>query len=245
MADSRRREIQAAIPLVATLCMTAGSIDSMAYILFGKIFIANMTGNTVLFAASVLLRDWKEAALRIGVVFTFLIGIFMAETLLRKLTAGRERRREMITLAIEFIVLSWLALTPHPDTLRIVLLLVLAFAMGMQNNAFQRIGPIKLNTAFITGDLENLGEAIAESEKPEKRAEGRRRSAVFFTTWAAYAVGALLGAFGALHLKEKALWIPAGLVVVAAMMLLRMPTTAISAKVNSTGGRQNSRGKRE
>jgi hypothetical protein len=29
----------------------------------------------------------------------------------------------MITLAIEFIVLSWLALTPHPDTLRIVLLL--------------------------------------------------------------------------------------------------------------------------
>ncbi len=85
-----------------------------------------------------------------------------------------------MTLAIEFCVLGWLALTPHPDTLRTVLLLVLAFAMGMQNNAFQRIGPIKLNTVFITGDLENLGEAIAESGEPKKRAEGRRRSAVFF-----------------------------------------------------------------
>jgi uncharacterized membrane protein YoaK (UPF0700 family) len=223
MIDFRRRTIQAAIPLVATLCMIAGAIDAIAYILFGKIFIANMTGNTVLFAASVVLRDWSEASLRIGVVLTFLIGIFMAETLLRKLTAGRERRREMITLAIEFIVLSWLALTPHPDTLRIVLLLVLAFAMGMQNNAFQRIGPIKLNTAFITGDLENLGEAIAESQQPDKRAEGRRRSAVFLTTWAAYAVGALLGAYGALHLREKALWIPAGLVAVAAAMLARSP----------------------
>ena len=71
MPDSRRRQVQAAIPLVATLCMMAGAIDAIAYILFGKIFIANMTGNTVLFAASVAVRDWGEAALRIGVVFAF------------------------------------------------------------------------------------------------------------------------------------------------------------------------------
>ena len=221
MADSRRRQIQAAIPLVATLCMTAGAVDVIAFILFGKIFIANMTGNTVLFAASVVLHNWNEAALRIGVVVTFVAGIIVAETVLRRLTTGRERQRELITLAIEFGVLSCLALTPHPDTLRIVLLLVLAFAMGMQNNAFQQIGPVKLNTAFITGDLENLGEAIAEYGEPEKRAEGRRRSAVFFTTWIAYGVGALMGAYGALDLKEKSLWIPAGLVVVAAVMVMR------------------------
>lgn len=221
MADSRRQSTAAAIPLVATLCMTAGSIDVIAYILFGKIFIANMTGNTVLFAASVAVRDWTEAALRIGVVFAFLVGVFIAEAVLRKLTAGRERRRQLFTLAIEFGVLSWLALTPHTDTLRIVLLLALAFAMGMQNNAFQRIGPIRLNTVFITGNLEKLGEAIAESEEPRKRAEGHRKSAVFFATLIAYGVGALIGAYEALALKEKALWIPAGLVLVAAAMVMR------------------------
>ena len=224
MADSRRRQIQAAIPLVATLCMIAGAIDVIAYILFGKIFIANMTGNTVLFAASVVLHDWSQAALRFGVVVTFLAGIFTAEAVMRRLTAGRERRRELTTLAIEFAVLSWLALIPHPDMLRTVLLLVLAFAMGMQNNAFKKIGPIKLNTAFITGDLENLGEAIAEAEGTEKRAEGRRRTAVFFTTWIAYGAGALIGAYGALDLREKALWIPAGLVAFAAALVMRSPT---------------------
>ena len=31
MADSRRRQIQAAIPLVATLCMIAGAVDVIAY----------------------------------------------------------------------------------------------------------------------------------------------------------------------------------------------------------------------
>lgn len=223
MPDSRSRPIPTAVPLVAALCMIAGAVDVIAYILFGKIFIANMTGNTVLFAASMLLHDWKEAALRIGVVFAFLIGILMAETVVRKLTAGRERQRQLMTLAIEFGVLSWLAMTTQPDTLRIALLLVLAFAMGMQNNAFQRIGPIKLNTVFITGNLENLGEAIAEVGTVEKRAESRRRFAVFFTTWIAYGVGALMGAFGAFDLAEKALWIPAGFVAVAAAMVVRLP----------------------
>ncbi len=74
MTDSRKRQILAAIPLVATLCMTAGAVDVIAYILFGKIFIANMTGNTVLFAASVVLHNWGEAALRIGVVIAFVGG---------------------------------------------------------------------------------------------------------------------------------------------------------------------------
>ncbi len=146
-----------------------------------------------------------------------------AQTVLQKLTAGRERWKKLITLAIEFTVLSWLALTPHPDTLRIVLLIVLALAMGMQNNAFHRIGPVKLSTAFISGDLESLGEAIAESEEARKRAEGHRRTAVFITTWIAYAVGALLGAYGALYLREQVLWIPAGLVVLAATLVMRSP----------------------
>jgi uncharacterized membrane protein YoaK (UPF0700 family) len=153
-------------------------------------------------------------------------GIVIAETVLRRLTTGREQRRQMITLAIEFGVLSWLALTPHPD-IRIVLLLVLAFAMGMQNNAFQRIGPIKLNTVFITGDLENLGEAIAEVGTPESRAEGRGRFAVFFSSWVGYGMGALLGAAGALNLKEKSLWIPAGLVALAAVIVLRSRRPAV------------------
>lgn len=221
MTDSRRYTILTAIPLAGILCATAGAVDVIAYILFGKIFIANMTGNTVLFAASVVLRDWTQAALRIGVVLAFLAGIFIAHAVLRKMTSARERPRELITLAIEFAVLSWLALTPHPDTLRTVLLIVLAVAMGMQNNAFRQIGPVKLSTVYVGADLEKLGEAIGDSEEPGKRAEARLRAAVFFATWIAYAVGALMGAEGALHFHEKALLIPDGLVILAAVMVLR------------------------
>lgn len=224
MAPSRRDAILAAIPLTGTLCAIGGAVDVIAYLLFGRIFIANMTGNTVLFAASILLHNWREAALRFGVIVAFLCGITVAHTALRKLVCGRERRGRLIVLAIEFIVLTALGMAFPTDALRVLLLIVLAIALGTQNNAFHQIGPIRLNTAFISGDLENLGEAIADAEAPAKRKEGPLRLAIFLTTWIAYVLGALLGAYGALHFKDKALWLPAGLVAIAAGIVARSPS---------------------
>lgn len=208
-----------AVPLTGTLCAVGGAVDAIAYLRFGQIFIANMTGNTALFAASVLLRDWREAALRIGVVFSFLVGISVAHAGLHWLVSGDLRRGRLIVLTIELIVLVALALAKPPDALRVLLLIVLAVALGMQNNAFRQIGPIRLNTAFITGDLEKLGESIVEVEASSKRREARLRLTIFLTTWTAYALGALLGAYGAVHLAGKALWLPAALVLLAAAMV--------------------------
>jgi uncharacterized membrane protein YoaK (UPF0700 family) len=208
-----------AVPLTGTLCAIGGAVDAIAYLRFGQIFIANMTGNTVLFAASVLLHNWQEASLRIGVVFAFLLGITVAHAGLHRLVSGDVHRGRLIVLSIEFVVLAALALVAPSDVLRILLLVVLAVALGMQNNAFHKIGPIRLNTAFITGDLENLGEAIVDVESPSKRRESRLRLAVFLTTWIAYALGALLGAYGAVHLADKALWLPAALVLLAVAMV--------------------------
>ncbi len=215
--------MRATILLTGILCAIAGAVDVIAYLLFGKIFIANMTGNTVLSAASALRHDWGEAALRIGVVLAFLFGIFIARAGLRKLSLGQERRTRLIALAIEFALLVTLVLVSHPHAMRTGLLVLLAFAMGLQNDAFRNICGIKLNTSFITGDLESLGTALANSEDPAKRKQARKRVAVFFTIWIAYGIGALLGAFGAFHFAEKALLIPAGLVLIAATIVMGSP----------------------
>lgn len=221
MTDFRRRTILAAIPLAGTLCAIAGAVDIIAYLLFGKVFVANMTGNTALFAASILTHDWRQAAIRFGVVIAFVVGISVAHLGMRKIAVRRERRLRLLTLSVEFVLLSTLTFTLHPNVVRAALLLLLAFALAMQTDAFRQIGPVKLNTSFISGDLENLGEAITDSEAPGAQAEARYRTAVFISTWVAYAIGALLGAYGASHFAERALWIPAGFVVLAAIIVLR------------------------
>jgi uncharacterized membrane protein YoaK (UPF0700 family) len=176
-----------------------------------------------LFAASVVQRNWPEAALRIGVVLAFLFGIFIARGGLRKWASDQDRPTRLLALAIEFSLLIALVILPNPHTLRVGLLVLLALALGVQNDAFRNVGGIKVNTSFITGDLENLGAALANSEDPAKRQQARRRVVVFFTTWIAYGIGALLGAFGALHFAAKALCIPAALVIVAAAIVLASP----------------------
>ena len=223
MVDTPERRAPSAIPLTAILCAAAGAVDAIAYLRLGKIFVGNMTGNTVLFAASILAHDWKEAGLRIGVVIAFIAGILLAHSALHKWMFERERRTRLAALAVEFVLLGALACVSHAHTLRVVLLVLLALALGLQNDAFRNIGGLKVNTSFITGDLENLGSALAGSKKPGERKQARRRVAVFFTTWIAYGVGALVGAAGALHFAEKALWIPAGLVLAAAAITMRSP----------------------
>jgi len=69
------------IPLIGLLCALAGSVDAAAYLLCGQIFVANMTGNTVLLGISLLQRNPKEAALRAGMVAAFLAGVIVARLL--------------------------------------------------------------------------------------------------------------------------------------------------------------------
>jgi len=212
-----------AIPLTAMLCATAGAVDAIAYLLFGQIFIANMTGNTVLFTISVVRHDWGQAGLRIGVVLVFLSGVFTTRAALIKLASGHERSIRLFVLVFEFFLLIALALIPQAYTVRVGLLVLLAFAMGMQNDAFRRIAGMRLNTTFITGDLEELGAALANREDPAKRNRARGRIAEFSTIWIAYVIGAVLGAFFAFHFGAKALWVPAALVATAAILVWIFP----------------------
>jgi len=225
MTDSPERPTASAIPLTGFLCAAAGAVDAIAYILFGNIFIANMTGNTVLFAVSMAKRDWSEAELRIGIVFAFLAGIMLARALLEEWMHGRKRRTRLLALGVEFTLLSTLTWVSHAHA-RSLLLVLLAVAMGAQNDAFRNIDGVKLNTAFITGDLEELGAALVTSEASGKRSQARRRVPVFLTTWSTYAMGALLGASCAFQFAEKALWIPAGLLTLAAVIVMRSPDEA-------------------
>lgn len=236
MTDSPERPAASVIPLIAILCAAAGAIDVIAYLSLGKIFVGNMTGNTVLFAASLVARDWREAGLRIGVVIAFVAGILLANIVLRDLMSRNERRTRLATLAIEFALLCGLAsASSHAHTLRILLLVLLAMALGAQNDAFRNIAGLRVFTVHITGDLTNLGAAIANSESPGKNKPARRKVAIFFTTWIAYASGALIGAAGALNFAAKAMWIPACLVAAAAAIVIRSPNAPPKAALSQRG----------
>jgi uncharacterized membrane protein YoaK (UPF0700 family) len=195
------QSVTRAIPLICLLCGVAGSVDAAAYLLCGQVFVANMTGGTVLLAISLLQGKMGEAALRGGLVVAFLAGVVVAR-LLAKFAGQRLTKRQRISI----LGVAWKSAGAHTH----LLLLLLGCILGVQNAAFRSIGGLHLNTTFITGDLELLGEAITESR------DSLPRASAFLLSWVAYACGALLGALGARDLPQHAFLLP--MILAAAAM---------------------------
>jgi uncharacterized membrane protein YoaK (UPF0700 family) len=100
-----------------------------------------------------------------------------------------------------------------------ILIPVLAFTMGAQNATLPRVEKIPVNTAFITGNLEKLGEAIASLlRKPTDRDE-RFKIWVVGSIWTAYLLGAAGGALAALHIGRQSLLLPAALLCLSAILI--------------------------
>jgi uncharacterized membrane protein YoaK (UPF0700 family) len=205
MQSAQPRLTIRATALICLLCAVAGSVDAVAYLLCGRVFVANMTGGTVLLAISLLQGQMGEAALRGGLVAAFLVGVVVARYLARTVRERLTGRRRIFVLIAELIVLlmlTWKSTEANTP----LLLLLLAVVLGVQNGAFRYIGGIHLNTTFITGDLELLGEAIMDRRDPLPKASA------FLLSWVAYAGGAFLGALGARDFPQHAFLVPALLV---------------------------------
>ncbi|HZD45805.1 MAG TPA: YoaK family protein [Acidobacteriaceae bacterium] len=207
------------IPLIGLLCALAGSVDAAAYLLCGQIFVANMTGNTVLLAVSLLQTHPKEAALRAGMVAAFLAGVIVARLLTRTADKRLTKMQRVFILGIESLLLLLLA-WKHAGAPMDLLLLLLACMLGIQNAAFQYIGGFHLNTTFITGDLEKLGEAMTGIR------DALPKTTTFLVSWIAYASGACLGALNALNLPHHGFLVPTILAVASIITVSLMPDLA-------------------
>jgi uncharacterized membrane protein YoaK (UPF0700 family) len=210
------RLVLRAIPLICLLCATAGSVDAISYLLWTQVFVANMTGNTVLFAISLFQHQLRKAALRGGLIAAFLAGVVISRLLAKAAGQKVSRSQRVAVLSIQAIVLLLLAWKGAAADARFLLVL-LAIILGMQNAAFRYIGGFHLNTTFITGDLELLGEAIVDPQNP------RAKVSAFLLSWVGYAGGALLGALGAEVFPQSAFIVPAGLTLASVVAVALLP----------------------
>ena len=225
--------------LLVLLSLAAGCVDAVGYLGFGEVFVANMTGNTVLLGIAVGQAD-GEAALRAGTA----LGGFICGVAAGAILVGRKRERPLwpqavtAALAVELFVLAvfaggWLLFAgsePSGGT-ALVLISLSALAMGVQSSAVRRLGVPGVATTYITGTLTNLTEGAIDwlrtvrspktsgeddEELPEPAPPSARGLLLPADVWFAYGTGAVAG--GAAQL----LWWPMGVL---------LPTTVVATVV--------------
>jgi uncharacterized membrane protein YoaK (UPF0700 family) len=204
--------------LVAVLLSaSAGAVDIIAYLLFNHVFVANMSGNTVLFASDLVASQFSEAVSHFLPIVTFVAGIVTA-----RLTLVEVKGLGWSGTGLCLILVSglWIIVSVLIPNLNGVLIPVLAFSMGAQNTTLTRIEKIPVNTAFITGNLEKLGEALASLfRRPTDRDERIKLWGVG-SIWVTYALGAAVGALAARLIGRSALLVPAGVLCLSAVIAL-------------------------
>jgi uncharacterized membrane protein YoaK (UPF0700 family) len=209
--------------LVALLCSTAGAVDFLAVFHVGHLFVANLTGNTVLFAYHAVQRQWAAAAQCLGIILAFFFGVVTHRGFKRWLRVNNPLLKPTaVSLLLECRLLCLLAFLYADGQLRTALLLLLAWSMGLQNDAFQTIGTVSLNTTFLTGDIEKLGALLVSSPADaEQKKQRRMQTGALLIAWSAYVAGAILAALGGHFIETRALLIPAAFTAAALLLELR------------------------
>jgi uncharacterized membrane protein YoaK (UPF0700 family) len=187
--------------LLAVLAFAAGSIDVLSWPALGKVFSAFMTGNVVFLAAG-LFSHQSELSLHAAIALSaFGAGAWATALLIPRQNPDvlwpPQATTGLIACAVVQLAfwILWLAVGGHPGSTLMVLLAVMAFAMGIQTATAVALGVHAVFTTAVTATWTVLvGDAAHWSET---RTERRRLTLVLD--------GTVLGAVLLAHVR---LWMP-------------------------------------
>lgn len=208
---------------IPTLALVAAATDAVSYLGLGKVFPANMTGNTVLLGIGISEGDWG-AALRSACA---LGGFVLAAILVGCVPVPRRSARALrVALFVELVVLGglaawWLLLGARPPSgARYGLIVLAGMAMGTQSATVAWLQLPALSTTYITGTWTSvagwLGSVVRATLWPRVHEDRHSGHLLQVAVLGAYALGALGTAFAFRGFSERAILVP---VVVLAVVV--------------------------
>ena len=200
--------------------LISGYVDAYCLLTFG-VYASFMTGNTTSGGVHFGGGHWAAAGHSLLPIPFFLLGI-LAGSLVVYGNRRRALRRlswlvaALLAAAVVASYLNW------PAGLGIVLL---SSAMGVLNTSVTQVGGQPVSLGFLTGDLNNLAQHIAQgilgtpvAQALDDRDTHWRRSALLGTVWVCFFAGAALGAALASRAALWTLLCPALLLLLLALL---------------------------
>jgi uncharacterized membrane protein YoaK (UPF0700 family) len=179
--------------LLLALAAGAGIVDALSYLGLGRVFTANMTGNTVLLGVAAATGHVADAA-RAGVALGgFCLGVAAGVAFTRHGRPWPQAARHMLWLeaaALALLLALWALVGVAPA--RYVLIAAAGVAMGAQSAAVRACDVRGVNTTFMTSTLMNgIARVILRLRGISESGEGPSLPAA---AWFVYGVAALAGA---------------------------------------------------
>ena len=209
----------------ATLLAAAGGLlDAVVYLNHGHVFANAMTGNVIFLGIAAMSRDRAQVVSHILPIAAFLVGVVAA----RMLSSLHVRRNAALTLAVEACALFCLGMLPSSFP-QLAFVATIALVSAFQVTTFRRVGRFTYNSTFVTGNLREVAEGAYDSlinPDPAARQLGRARFFKLTLICVAFLLGAILGAWAAIHHPAHAIWFAEPMLVAVLVITLRHPVKA-------------------
>ncbi len=209
--------------LAFSLAGVAGFIDAHLFLHVTNVFVANMSGNMVRVGIFTGSGDWSIAAGSAVALFAFAAGVVVAIAHHdRQLQQNKRVRPDdlllveaLLTLSLPIVLIVCnVEFSNEANGIHYVVIVIGAFAMGIQASSLRRVGTIAVATTYGTGTIVRIGEKVALGLRRAERTSVGRRSAtiiVLVGVLASYVGGA--AAASALGSSPLLLLIPSAVLV--------------------------------
>ena len=178
-------------------------MDAVSYLALGRVFTANMTGNTVLLGLSLVQRDLDGAGRSALALGGFLVGGAIGAWI-AYLGPHEEGWPRGVTIALIIECVFLAALANDRSELLGLRVVFASIAMGIQSAAARRLDVFGVATTFVTGTLTSLVSLIARhGVLPSAAGHGKRYLA---GVWIVY-VGGAMAAGGLIQSAADFAWL--------------------------------------
>ena len=231
------------LSLAFGLSWTAGFVDAVGYMALYRVFVANMSGNSIALGLGSAKADWSLFFRRGSALPVFFLGMLLSRWAILVAKRAQISILPTVMYGLEALLLGLFVVIGrdtmlegkvHTDSLFLYYLLVAlpSIAMGMQNAVLTNFGPFDLHTTHVTGTLAKCTDECARflmwfRDRTRGRKKSRfakalavswrqitlRNAAALAGVWLCYVIGAGMGAFLKLKWELLALLFPISFLV--------------------------------
>jgi len=249
------------VGIALALTWVAGFVDVVGYMILYRVFVANMTGNTIALGRGLAAGDWGLVLRRGLAIPTFVLGLMVSRLVLAWAGEHNAPRAAGVLFGLEVLLLVAFLVIGSQEMnqgrirseagwLYYLLVALPSMAMGLQNATLTHFGPLTVRTTHVTGTLANWADELVQYLvwlKAHTGSAGRffhavrtsrtqpsfRAACVLASARLSYCAGAVLSAFLERTWALLALILPVAILSVMILLLLYTPFTAGSTTRSS------------
>src|SRR5215831_13661683 len=155
------------------LTWIAGFVDIVGYIVLYRVFVANMTGNTIALGQGLATGDWELFFRRGFAIPMFVLGLIVSRLVLHLSQEKNATRAAGVLFGVEVLLLVTFMVVGSQEMSQgrirseaawtyYLLVALPSLAMGLQNATLTHFGPLTVRTTHVTGTLSNLADELAQ-----------------------------------------------------------------------------------